>query len=88
MKCPNCSGTQFNYTNWYDEQTQKIMRLCINCNHLFIATETLIDVTNRNDIGNILMGFDMEASLKRIEEKFKPLDKVKKELERGVICEI
>lgn len=83
MSCPNCGGT-LEYTNWYDEKTQKVMYKCYKCSRLFIEGEIpLVDVTDRNDIGNILMGRNLRESLKRIEKKFKPLDKLKKALERG-----
>lgn len=81
MKCPNCGSTDFEYTNWNDEKTGKIMHKCNKCYHLFITKEVLIDVTGRNDIGNILMGKDVEASLERIRKKYRPIDKIKKELE-------
>jgi len=81
VKCLNCGGTDFEYTNWFDEKTQRVMYQCNSCFHLYITKEILIDVTDKNDIGNILMGRDIEASLRRIENIYRPLDKLKKELE-------
>ena len=83
MKCLNCGSTSFEYTNYYDEKTQKIMHRCLKCNRLFITKDELIDVTFSNDIGNILMGIDIEASLARIKKKYLPLHKLKKKLQRG-----
>jgi len=82
MKCTHCGCTEFEYTNWYDKKTGKIIYRCVDCNHLYITEETLVDVTLRNDIGKILQGIDMEASIARIEKEYGPLDQAKKRLEK------
>jgi len=81
--CPNCGANSWDWTNWVDEETQLHIFRCNKCDHLFIEKTYFVDVTFRNDIGKILMGIDVEASLERIKKIYEPLDEGLKKLERG-----